>query len=121
VLLLIAEGDPIQRELIEIAMHRLPMQVITAEDGEEALSLYKLNQPDILILDVMLTKINGLEVLQQLRESGVLDHNRVILISALGFPEIVQKAVRLKVKDFLVKPVDIELLVERVRQISSTG
>jgi two-component system response regulator DctR len=71
----------------------------------------------LLLLDLFLPQQNGIELLQQLRAAGLLAHTAVVVISGLGFSEVVQQAVQSGAQDFLVKPIDTDQLVERVNKV----
>jgi len=114
--ILLVEADPALRDLVTLVLsHDLHCQVITAGDGEEALELFAKHQPEIILLDILLPRLNGLDILRYLDEHGGLEHSSAIVISALGYQEIIQKAIHSGADDFLVKPLDVELLLQRVR------
>lgn len=64
---LIADDEPDILEIIEYNLHREGYEVITAKDGDEALTKAKLSKPDLIILDIMMPKRNGVEVCEILR------------------------------------------------------
>ena len=113
---LVAEADRIQRDLIGLVVQRLGGELITAGDGERALELIRQQAPDVLLLDVFLPRRNGLDILRQIPTRD-LDRMLVIVISAMGFPEVVQQAVDLGSRDFLVKPIQPDQLETRLRQL----
>jgi DNA-binding NarL/FixJ family response regulator len=71
--------------------------------------------PDVLLIDTYLPGQNGLDLISQLNSEVLLKRTRVIFISSLGFPEIVQKAAKVGASGFLVKPLNPDLLVERIQ------
>ncbi len=75
--------------------------VITAEDGEEGLNFIKKEKPDLVLLDIMLPKMDGFQVLENLKKDG--DKTSVIVISNSGQPVEINRAVELGVKDYLIK------------------
>ena len=85
--------------------------------GEAALKAIHERHPDLILLDLFLPQQNGLDFLQRLKQSGLLVSIPVIVVSALGFPEIVQQAVQAGARDFLVKPIDTDMLVARVQKL----
>ena len=114
---LLVEDDPVMSDLVSLVLDRnMGLQVITATNGQEALSLFQEHQPGIVILDILLPHMNGLELLRRLNEQKDLDRTHVIVTSALGYQEIVKQAVEAGAKDFLVKPFNVEDLVQRVSQ-----
>ena len=113
-LVLIVEGDPIQRELMAAAVRRIGGSVLKAGDGLQGADLLVTEEPDAAVIDLFLPSKNGLDILKEARRLGCLDRTRVIVCSALGYPDVVKQAVELGARDFLVKPVDTDILVERL-------
>ena len=70
--------------------------------------------PDILLVDTLLPGINGLDLVSDLNAESFLSRTKVFILSSLGYPEIVQKAARIGAADFLVKPLDTDLLISRI-------
>jgi len=114
---LIIESDPVERDLIRLAMTRLGISATCVASGEAALESIHARHPDLILLDLFLPQQNGLDFLQQLKQTGLLVSIPVIVVSSLGFPEIVQQAVQAGARDFLVKPIDTDLLVLRVQKL----
>jgi len=83
-------------------------RVYLAKDGQEAVQRYQAVRPDLVIVDLKLPDINGLELVAKLRESGY--RGEAILISA--FPDLVNidQLTRLSVSHFYVKPLDLDIL-----------
>lgn len=99
---LIVEDDKIMLSALSDKLVREGYEVTTAEDGEKALEQIK-KRPDAVLLDILLPKKSGLEVLEELRGSQELPAMPIIIISNSGQPVEMEKALRLGVKDFLVK------------------
>jgi CheY-like chemotaxis protein len=113
----VLEPDPVQRDLIRLALTRSGCAVVTASTGKEAIEMLKSAPPALLLLDLFLPQQNGLDLLQQIRSAGLVAHTAVVVISGLGFPEVVQQAVQSGAQDFLVKPIDTDQLVDRVNKV----
>ncbi len=114
---LVVEADPVERDLIRLAMTRLRLATTWVATGEDALAAIRAQIPALVLLDLFLPRQNGLDLLVQLRAAGVLALLPVIAISSLGFPEIVQQAVEAGARDFLVKPMDTDILIDKVAKI----
>jgi DNA-binding response OmpR family regulator len=114
--ILIVENDPLQRDLINLALSRIDCEVITVQDGQDALIWFENIQPELILLDLFLPQMSGLDIIARLKEDGKLHRTTVIAISALGFPEVVEQAQEAGAYDFLVKPIDSELLIRRVKK-----
>jgi two-component system response regulator (stage 0 sporulation protein A) len=117
--ILLVEDEPTLRDLIALVLgQQSDLEVATAENGLEALALFQESQPpEVLILDILLPQMNGLQLLTQLNEKDLLSHTGTIVISALGYGEIVQQAVAAGARYFLVKPFDSDLLLQRIYQV----
>lgn len=89
-----------------------------ASDGKDALSFIVKNQPDLVLIDIRMPKLLGLDVVQQAKEQGFIGH--VIILS--GFPDFkyAQAAIRCGVDYYLTKPIDEEELLDAVQNIKGT-
>lgn len=91
----------------------------TAADGLEAVNIIKETEPDLVILDIMMPKLDGLGVLEK-REWSCAKKTQYIVTSAIGNYRISQLALRLGAEYFMIKPFDFEDLVTRIYQLSNT-
>ena len=89
-----------------------------AEDGVKAIELIRNIEVDVLILDSVLPHVDGMGVLEAMNELELSKYPHVIMISAFGQDTVIQKAVSLGVSYFLVKPLNIQILEKRIRQLS---
>ncbi|WP_421385467.1 response regulator transcription factor [Bacillus salacetis] len=87
-------------------------QIITASNGEEAIELMKLNKIHILITDIRMPEITGLQLLKMAKEQNI--HPVIIVISAYSEFEYAQEALRLGVINYLLKPISKKTLLEAV-------
>ena len=92
-------------------------EVIEAANGEEAISRYKEQRPDAVLLDILMPGIGGLEVLKQLRQHD--PDARVAMLTTQGQLDVVVEARRLGAKDFVVKPCDTERLLAAINRVLS--
>lgn len=111
---LVLEPNPLQCDLIKMALTRHAMTPIVCARPEALLQELREYLPDVLLIDTALPGQNGLDLIDQLHSDVLLQKTKVFFISALGYPEIVQRAARLGASGFLVKPVDPDLLVKRI-------
>ncbi len=112
---LVVESDATQRALISMGLSRMGCTVCSARDSAEARSLLEEKRPALLVLDTYLPKINGIDLLRQFKSAQLLGKCVVIMISAYGFEEVVQQAIQAGAQDFLVKPIDVDLLIQRAK------
>ncbi len=119
-ILLIVEDDPAMRDLLELTLKQQfvpPFELKIAQNGLEALDMIQESPPTLMILDILLPQMNGLQLLQQLQVESMHTDTRIVVISALGVREVVQQAIENGANDFLVKPFDMDTLIERVKQV----
>lgn len=89
-----------------------------AYNGEEVLKYFEDGHiPDILILDIIMPHLDGLGVLERLRSMDLHPQPKVIMLTAFGQENITQKAVQLGASYYILKPFDMEILVNRIRQL----
>lgn len=90
-----------------------------AYNGEEVLSMIEESGkvPDILILDIIMPHLDGLGVLERLRDMNLSPQPKVIMLTAFGQENITQRAVQLGASYYILKPFDMEVLASRIRQL----
>lgn len=108
--LLVVEDDEIAREnAVEYLKHSY-LNVYEAKDGLEALSMYNKYHPDIIISDIQMPKISGLELIKKIREHD--ETTQIIITSAYSTKEYLLKAIELKLVKYLIKPIEQNVLDE---------
>ena len=94
------------------------MEVVgMAKDGNEAVELIEKLQPDIALLDVIMPHLDGLGVLETIPSLNLAKKPLCIMLSAVGQDKITQKAIGLGAEYYVVKPIDIELLIKRMKEV----
>ena len=116
-LILAADDDGDILALVSFRLGRAGYSVITAEDGLEALALARERKPDLLILDVRMPKMTGLEVVSSLREEEGLNGVPVLLLTASVQDESVKRGFDAGANDYIKKPFSPEELASRVQAI----
>jgi two-component system alkaline phosphatase synthesis response regulator PhoP len=112
---LLVEGDPTERDMIKLALERIGCNVLIADNGNGALTLFKKYHPHIMIVDMLIPELNGIDLLKDLRDQELLKNTIVIVISVLGFEEVILKAREAGAWDYVLKPFDVDVLMKRVR------
>jgi two-component system, OmpR family, KDP operon response regulator KdpE len=110
--ILIVEDEPQMRRAVSAGLRANGFEVLTAETGEDALDTIPLSRPDIILLDLMLPGIDGLEVVRQLREWSAVP---VIVVSARGEERAKVQALDMGADDYLTKPFGMDELLARIR------
>ena len=92
-----------------------------AYNGEEVIEIIedKGIVPDVLILDIIMPHLDGLGVLERLRELNLEPAPKIVMLTAFGQENITQKAVQLGASYYILKPFDMDVLVNRIRQLAS--
>ena len=113
--ILVADDTRSIRNALVILLEEEGHSVRLASDGEAALDEYRRRRPDMLLLDVMMPKKNGYQVLKQIRKSD--PSLPIIFLSAKGSPADVALGLDLGSDDYLPKPFDNEVLVSRIKAV----
>lgn len=113
-LILVAEDEPNLSEVLEAYLRREGFRTERAADGESALRLFREAKPDLILLDVMLPKVDGFEVLRQVRGAG---DTPIIMVTARV--EDVDRLVGLRMgaDDYVIKPFNPPEVIERVKAV----
>jgi len=106
--ILVVDDEPATVDLLREFLAGKGYEVLTASEGEEALRKVKEERPHLILLDVRLPKMSGLEVLKRVRE---IDHEAgVIMVTAVAEEETGREALRLGAFDYITKPLDFNYL-----------
>ena len=114
---LILEPDALQRDLLAMTLRRCGFEPLICQRGTDVSRLLLERKPALLILDIYQDDKNGLDLLDELRQAGLLVLTRVIVVSSMAFPEIIKRATRLGAADFLVKPLDTDVLMDHISRV----
>lgn len=102
--LLYADDEQAVRENYLLILNNYFKEVHVAKDGKEALDIYYENKPDVVILDIEMPQINGLEVAKKIREDDL--DTKIIILTAYSDKHRLFEAIKLNLIDYLVKPID---------------
>lgn len=105
---LVVDDEPDAVELLKEFLASKGYDVITAGGGEEAIQKVKAERPHLILLDVRMPKVNGLEVLRQVRQ--IDKEVGVIMVTAVNEEATGRQALELGAFDYIVKPLDLEYL-----------
>ena len=117
-LVLAVDDEPGVLRLIKLELTTQGLRVITATDGEEGLRMAEQQRPDLIVLDIMMPDISGLEVMRRLRERSSVP---IILLTAKDHDQDKVRGLDLGADDYLIKPFNPEELSARVRAILRRG
>ena len=88
-----------------------------ARDGKQAVEMILNTQPDIALLDVIMPHLDGIGVLEKINEANMKNKPTCIMLSAVGQDKITQRALELGAEYYTIKPIDIEMLLGRIKDI----
>jgi DNA-binding response OmpR family regulator len=114
---LVVDDDPVILRLLQVNFELEGISVVTAVDGDEGLEMVQSDPPDLVISDIMMPKVNGLELLAALRSSPDTAAMPVILLSAKAQVADVQRGLELGADDYVTKPFDPLELIDRVYKV----
>ncbi|OGE75380.1 MAG: hypothetical protein A3K08_02950 [Candidatus Doudnabacteria bacterium RIFCSPLOWO2_01_41_7] len=117
--ILVVEDDTMFTDILRHVLTKAGYNVVTAKDGLEGLDAVRGHHPDLIILDIMMPKLDGLEMLKQLRNQEEPDKKaRVIMLSSVEQPDSKIQAFASQVDDYLVKSnVDTKIVLEKVKKV----
>jgi DNA-binding response OmpR family regulator len=105
------------RMIVKKAFQQYSCDIVEAENGAEGLELAAKEKPDLIVLDITMPVMTGIEMLAKLKEDDALKSIPVIMLTAEGGKDNVMNIVKMGVKDYIVKPFKGEQLIERARNI----
>jgi len=115
---LIVEDNPITQKLLEtILLRRFKSEIRLAANGQDALKMISNEKPDFILLDYMMPLMNGYEFLRELRLKENYSDIPVIMVTAVSDQEAAKKIMELGIEDYLLKPINIDLMVEKISKI----
>lgn len=115
--ILIADDNQTNVELLETFLLDLDCQIEYASDGAETMEKVASFQPDLILLDVMMPKLNGFEVCKKVKSSPETSQIMILMVTALNELGDIERAVEAGCDDFLSKPVNKVELLKRVRNM----
>ncbi len=116
--ILVVDDDEVNLELAEMIIDaKLGYNVLRASSGRQALEVLTQNKVDLILLDVMMPGLDGMQTLQMIRDNPKTKDIPVILLTAAGDVMTVVKGSKLGIKDYIKKPFDSDDLVDRILKV----
>ena len=115
------DNERIRQNLQEIVSRECDMTLVgSASDGMDALSMIRTSHPDVVLLDIIMPKMDGLGVLEEVKkDENLLKKPAFIILTAMGQEEVMEEALGLGANYVLLKPFDSNALVKKIRQIKN--
>lgn len=115
--MLIADDEPDILEILKYNLEKEGYQVITAKDGDEAIDTARLTQPELIVLDMMMPKKNGIEVCEILRAQPAFKDTLIMFLTALSDEDTQLKGFSTGADDYVSKPVSPNVFVSKVNAL----
>jgi class 3 adenylate cyclase len=115
--ILVVDDNPANVDILRTRLASHGYDIVTASDGEEALVAVREQQPDLILLDVMMPKLDGIEVCRRVRADATLPFIPIVLVTAKSDSKDVVQALEAGGDEYLTKPVDQASLVARVKSM----
>ena len=113
---LVCEDDEMVLKMVEFKLQKEGYEVILATDGKAAIEKIKEHSPDIIITDIMMPYLTGLEIIHQVRKELKLK-TPIIIVSSIGLEKTVLEAFQLGADDFITKPFSPNELSVRIKKL----
>ncbi len=118
---LLVEDDASARRLLEFTMQQAGYQVCTAGDGKQALEVAQAEQPDVIVMDVMMPVMAGYEATLRLKEIPTTSHIPILILTARSHPADREYSLMAGADDVMAQPVEPQEVVAHVRQLIEQG
>ncbi len=115
--LVIDDDESIRTLFKSILKRKFICEVFEADNGISGLTALQKNMPDIILLDLMMPVMDGIETLDAIRANPVFKNIPVIVITAVGDREVIRNLCEKNITDYLLKPIDVNITVERIQKM----
>ena len=115
--ILVIEDEESIQELLRYNLEIERYSVVYASTGEEGIELFKKENPNLILLDIMLPGMNGIEVLKTIRSSSVNSEVPIIMLTAKGEESDVILGLELGADDYVLKPFSLKILLARIKKV----
>ena len=118
---IVADDQQANRTMLQKLLERAGHKVLLAEDGEQALDLMAEHAPDLMIVDLHMPELSGLDVIRQARvmQAGRSEKTEIVVLSADALVETMEEATRAGAYDYLTKPVSVPTLLETLGRVAT--
>jgi two-component system, OmpR family, alkaline phosphatase synthesis response regulator PhoP len=115
--ILIVEDEEDIRELIHFHLFKNKYEVLEASNGSDAIKMTREENPDLLLLDIMIPELDGIEVCKKLKEEPQTKDIKIIFLSAKGEEEDIVNGLELGADDYITKPFSPKVLMARIKTV----
>ncbi len=115
--ILIVDDSPTEIHILSSILEKMGHSVMTAENGEDGIAAAKANKPDLILMDVVMPGMNGFQATRQLSKDGETSDIPIIIVTTKDQETDRVWGLRQGAKDYLTKPVEEAVLVEKVNSL----
>ena len=119
--ILVVDDSPTDRQYMIETLKGKGFQIVTAENGEDAITKAKSELPDLILMDVVMPGLNGYQATRQITRDDATKHIPVIMCTSKGADTDKIWGMRQGANDYLVKPVDPQALLAKIEQLSAAN
>jgi twitching motility two-component system response regulator PilH len=119
--ILVVDDSPTDRQYMIETLKGKGFQIVTAENGEDAINKAKSELPDLILMDVVMPGLNGYQATRQITRDEATKHIPVIMCTSKGADTDKIWGMRQGANDYLVKPVDPQALLAKIAQLSAAS
>jgi twitching motility two-component system response regulator PilH len=119
--ILVVDDSPTDRQYMIETLAKKGFQIVTAENGEDAIAKAKAELPDLILMDVVMPGLNGYQATRQITRDNATKHIPVIMCTSKGADTDKIWGLRQGANDYLVKPVDAGQLLAKIAQLSAAN
>lgn len=113
--ILVVDDAVFMKEVLKEILEKNGYKVVEAQNGNEAIEKYKSESPDLVILDVTMPELDGIEALKLIRKED--PNAKCIMCSSMGEQALIIESIIAGAKDFIVKPFQVDKIIETVKKI----
>lgn len=113
--ILVIDDDPAMTELLSLVLASTKAEILTSNSGEDGLKLVEEQDPDIVLLDLMMPKMDGWQVTENIRKISSVP---ILILSVMDNPGLVARALDKGADDYLVKPVPTGILIAHINNLT---
>ncbi|MES2830237.1 MAG: response regulator transcription factor [Bacteroidota bacterium] len=113
---LIIDDEILVNRFLETRLQNENIEVETAHDGQSAIALADTNKYDLILTDLMIPNIAGHELIMRIQQSRLNESTPIFVLSSLSSDELIVEILAIGVKDYIVKPFSINVLIAKIKQ-----
>lgn len=115
--ILVVDDEPDIIEFISYNLKKEHFRVVSAQDGMEAIQVAKREHPDLIMLDIMMPKLDGIATCEHLRQLPEFKNTLILFLTAMGDEQSEIKGLNVGADDYIIKPIKPKLLITRVKTL----